>query len=87
MDNPLGDEILLFNGVALIVVAILLNVNVYCIMKAGNIKASTKGLLLLIVAGQFSKILSLIWLFRETAVIPLLLSYLNDPINLIESQR
>ncbi|MES1220482.1 MAG: multidrug DMT transporter permease, partial [Bacteroidota bacterium] len=51
IDNPVGDKLLLFGGVALIVVAILLNANAYRKMQAGNKNASSKGLLLSIVAG------------------------------------
>ncbi len=49
--NPVGNQMLLFSGVALIVVAILLNANAYRKMQSGNKNASTKGLALSIVAG------------------------------------
>ena len=51
IDNPVGDVLLLFSGVALIVVAILLNANAYRKMQSGKDKPSSKGLLLSIVAG------------------------------------
>jgi len=51
IDNPVGNKILLFGGVALIVVAILLNANAYRKMQSGNKNTSSKGLLLSIVAG------------------------------------
>lgn len=51
IDNPVGNKLLLFSGVALIVIAILLNANVYRKMQAGNKNPSSKGLLLSIVAG------------------------------------
>lgn len=51
IDNPMGNKLLLFGGVALIVVAILLNANAYRKMQAGNKNTSSKGLLLSIVAG------------------------------------
>ncbi len=49
--NPVGNQLLLFSGVALIVVAILLNANAYRKMQSGNKNPSTKGLALSIVAG------------------------------------
>jgi len=49
--NPVGNQMLLFSGVALIVVAILLNANAYRKMQSGNKDPSTKGLALSIVAG------------------------------------
>jgi glucose uptake protein len=51
IDNPVGNKLLLFSGVALIVVAILLNANAYRKMQSGIKSASSKGLLLSIVAG------------------------------------
>ena len=51
IDNPVGNKLLLFGGVALIVVAILLNANAYRKMQSGNKNTSSKGLLLSIVAG------------------------------------
>ena len=51
IDNPVGNVLLLFGGVALIVVAILLNANAYRKMQSGKDKTSSKGLLLSIVAG------------------------------------
>ena len=51
IDNPYGSPALLFGGVALIVVAILLNANAYRKMKSGTAGTSSKGLLLSIVAG------------------------------------
>ncbi len=51
IDNPVGDKGLLFGGVALIVLAILLNANAYRKMQLGNKNTSSKGLLLSIVAG------------------------------------
>ncbi len=51
IDNPVGNVLLLFGGVALIVVAILLNANAYRKMQSGKDKTSSKGLMLSIVAG------------------------------------
>lgn len=51
IDNPVGNKLFLFGGVALIVVAILLNANAYRKMQSGNEHGSSKGLLLSIVAG------------------------------------
>ena len=51
IDNPIGNKLSLFSGVALIVIAILLNANAYRKMQSGNKKASSKGLWLAIVAG------------------------------------
>ncbi len=49
--NPVGNQLLLFGGVALIGLAILLNANAYRKMQAGNKNTSSRGLLLSIVAG------------------------------------
>jgi glucose uptake protein len=49
--NPVGNEALLIAGVALIVVAILLNAFAYRRMQAAGKQTSTKGLLLAIIAG------------------------------------
>jgi glucose uptake protein len=51
IDNPVGNKLLLFGGVALIVVAILLNANAYRKNNSANKNTSSKGLLLSIVAG------------------------------------
>lgn len=51
IDNPAGNKLWLFGGVALIVVAILLNANAYRKMQSGNKNTSSKGLWLSIVAG------------------------------------
>ena len=51
LDNPIGNFVLLFGGVALIAVAILLNAYAYKKMNTGNNSVSTKGLILSIVAG------------------------------------
>jgi glucose uptake protein len=51
IDNPVGNKLFLFGGVALIAVAILLNANAYRKMQSGNKTGSSKGLLLSIVAG------------------------------------
>jgi len=51
IDNPVGNNLLLFGGVALIVVAILLNANAYRKMQSDNRTGSSKGLLLSIIAG------------------------------------
>ncbi len=51
IDNPVGNKLLLFGGVALIVIAILLNANAYRKMQSGNKNPSSKGLLLSIIAG------------------------------------
>jgi glucose uptake protein len=50
LDNPIGDKLLLFAGVALIALAILLNANAYRKMQ-GNNSVSSKGLALSVVAG------------------------------------
>lgn len=49
--NPVGNKLLLFGGVALIVVAILLNANAYRKLQSGIKNSSSKGLWLSIVAG------------------------------------
>ncbi|CAN5418895.1 GRP family sugar transporter [soil metagenome] len=51
IDSPYGNATLIFGGVALIVIAILLNANAYRKMKSGSAGTSSKGLLLSIVAG------------------------------------
>ena len=51
IDSPYGNAPLIFGGVALIVVAILLNANAYRKMKSDSAGTSSKGLLLSIVAG------------------------------------
>ncbi len=51
IDNPVGNFLLLFGGVALIVVAIILNANAYRKMQSREDKPSSKGLWLSIVAG------------------------------------
>ncbi len=51
IDNPVGNKLLLFAGVALIIVAILLNANAYRKMRSGTENPSSKGLLLSIIAG------------------------------------
>lgn len=50
LDNPLGNSILLFLGVALVVAAILLNARAYRKMSIGS-TVSTKGLALSVIAG------------------------------------
>lgn len=51
IDAPVGNATLLFGGVALIVLAILLNANAYRKLTAQQQKVPTKGLVLAIVAG------------------------------------
>lgn len=51
LDAPVGDSTLLFGGVALVVVAILLNANAYRKLTALQQKVPTKGLVLAVVAG------------------------------------
>lgn len=51
LDNPTGNRTLLFGGVALIVVAILLNANAYRRKMSGATSVSTKGLLLSVISG------------------------------------
>lgn len=46
-----GEPVLIFTGVALIVVAIILNASAYKTKSAGTVKASGKGILLSIIAG------------------------------------
>ena len=50
-DNPQGNALLLFAGVALIALAILLNAKAYRAMASGKNTTSSKGLILSIVAG------------------------------------
>jgi glucose uptake protein len=50
-DNPQGNALLLFLGVALIALAILLNAKAYRAMASGKNATSSKGLILSIVAG------------------------------------
>lgn len=49
--NPVGNQAMLFGGVALIFFAILLNAYAYRKMRSAGKKTSTKGLLLAVVAG------------------------------------
>jgi glucose uptake protein len=49
--NPVGNQQYLFGGVTLIVIAILLNANAYRKMQSDNKGASSKGLVLSVVAG------------------------------------
>ncbi|HEY4935110.1 MAG TPA: GRP family sugar transporter [Puia sp.] len=51
IDHPLGNKVLLFGGVALIVIAILLNAFAYRKMQSGNKNPSSKGLILSIISG------------------------------------
>ncbi|MEO1012040.1 MAG: GRP family sugar transporter [Bacteroidota bacterium] len=51
LDQPIGNSTMLFGGVALIVLAILLNANAYRKLSAQQQKVPTKGLLLAVVAG------------------------------------
>lgn len=51
LDSPVGNMMLLFPGVALIVIAILLNARAYRKMAVGAATISTKGLLLSICSG------------------------------------
>lgn len=51
LDHPIGNSTFLFGGVALIVVAILLNANAYRKLSAQQQKVPTKGLVLAVVAG------------------------------------
>ncbi|MBX2875070.1 MAG: multidrug DMT transporter permease [Saprospiraceae bacterium] len=51
IDSPVGDVTLLFAGVALIVVAILLNASAYRKLSSGTGNVSSKGLVLSVVAG------------------------------------
>jgi glucose uptake protein len=51
IDSPIGSSTLLFSGVALVVVAILLNANAYRKLSALQQKVPTKGLVLAVVAG------------------------------------
>jgi len=51
LDQPIGNSTLLFGGVALIVVAMLLNANAYKKLSAQQEKVPTKGLVLAVVAG------------------------------------
>ncbi len=51
IDAPVGNATLLFGGVALIVLAILLNANAYRKLSAQQQKVPTKGLVLAVVAG------------------------------------
>ncbi len=51
IDSPYGNAALIFGGVALIVIAILLNANAYRKMKSDSAGTSSKGLWLSIIAG------------------------------------
>jgi glucose uptake protein len=51
IDHPLGNRILLFGGVTLVVLAILLNAFAYHKMQSGNKNPTSKGLILSIVSG------------------------------------
>ncbi|MBN8854331.1 MAG: multidrug DMT transporter permease [Sphingobacteriales bacterium 50-39] len=51
LDNPIGNSLLLFAGVGLIIVAILLNAYAYRRASATQKKVSTRGLVLSVVAG------------------------------------
>lgn len=51
IDSPIGNSTLLFAGVALIVLAILLNANAYRRLSKQQQKVPTKGLVLAVVAG------------------------------------
>lgn len=51
IDQPLGNKVLLFGGVALVVLAILLNAFAYRKMQSGNKNPTSKGLLLSIISG------------------------------------
>ena len=51
IDTPIGNAVLLFGGVALIVVAMVLNANAYKRLSATQDKVPTKGLTLAVIAG------------------------------------
>ncbi len=51
IDQPLGNKVLLFGGVALVVLAILLNAFAYRKMQSGNKNPTSKGLILSIISG------------------------------------
>lgn len=51
IDSPIGNSSLLFGGVALVVLAILLNANAYRRLSVQQKKVPTKGLLIAVVAG------------------------------------
>jgi glucose uptake protein len=51
INNPVGNKLFLIAGVALIVIAILLNANAYRKKLSGNKNTSAKGLLLSLIAG------------------------------------
>ncbi len=51
IDHPLGNRVLLFGGVTLVVLAILLNAFAYRKMQSGNKNPRSKGLILSIVSG------------------------------------
>jgi glucose uptake protein len=51
IDHPLGNKVLLFGGVSLIVIAILLNAFAYRKMQSGNKNPSSKGLILSVISG------------------------------------
>jgi glucose uptake protein len=51
IDHPLGNKVLLFGGVILVVLAILLNAFAYRTMQSGNKNPTSKGLILSIVSG------------------------------------
>jgi glucose uptake protein len=51
MGNPVGNQLLLFGGVALVVIAVILNAAAYRKMQSGKKITSEKGLILSVVSG------------------------------------
>ncbi len=69
--TPKGDPVMLFAGVAVVVVAIILDAVAYRKLKAGQQKTSMKGILISILAGVL-----MAWFFRFIAI-----SIATDPLN------
>ncbi len=67
LDAPLGNPIILFGGVALIVIAMLLNARAYQRLSASQQKIPTKGLLLAVVAGA---LMGLFYKYVANAMFP-----------------
>ncbi len=67
LDAPLGDPVILFGGVGLIVVAMLLNARAYQRQAASQQKVPAKGLLLAVVAGA---LMGLFYKYVANAMFP-----------------
>jgi glucose uptake protein len=72
LDSPLGDPLVLFSGVALIVLAMLLNARAYQRLSASQQKVPAKGLLLAVVAGA---LMGLFYKYVANSMFPEFASY------------